>query len=356
MCIASRVRTLILLLAAVAATGSPAWAEDLPAKIRFGDVGFGFGQPFGLGTQAIADAKGFIAAEFRDTPVKLEFTYFVNTGPAINEAIANSQLDFASYGAVPNAIGRASGLPTRLLMSYGNTMIFAGARTVLPISSVKDLKGYKVALQKATIIHWSFITSLHQNGLSERDVTLIDLKNADQLAAITAGSVDAIYGPSFFLPLRDQGVVKLIYRSNDQGARANGFGGILVADEFQRKYPDATARVVRGLATSAHWLAQEGNRDEALRIWTRTGVPIEILREEYQGVAFRNAFNPLLDDYFAARYRDVIAFDRQQKLIRSDVDLAQWVAPQYLDAALRALDLASFWPRRNADGEPVADQ
>lgn len=348
------VRGLLLLLAVCGAW--PAAAEELPAKIRFGDVGFGFGQPFGLGTQAIADAKGFIAAEFKDTPVKLEFTYFVNTGPAINEALANSQLDFASYGAVPNVIGRANGLPTRLLMSYGNTVIFAGARTGLPINSVKDLKGHKVTLQKATILHWSFITSLYRNGLSERDVTLIDLKNADQLAAITAGSVDAIYGPSFFLPLRDQGIVKLFYRSSDQGARANGFGGILVTDAFLKKYPDATARVVRGLVTAAHWLAQEANREEALQIWTRTGVPLAIVREEYQGTAFKNAFNPLLDDYFASRYRDVIAFDRQQKLIRSDVDVAQWLAPAPLDDALAALDLKSFWPRRNADGDPIADR
>lgn len=353
--IATRVRGLLLLLLAVCAA-VPATAEDLPPKIRFGDVGFGFGQPFGLGIQAIADAKGFIAAEFKDTPVKLEFTYFVNTGPAINEALANNQLDFASYGAVPNVIGRANGLPTRLLMSYGNTVIFAAARTGLPIESVKDLKGRKVTLQKATILHWSFITSLYRNGLTERDVTLIDLKNADQLAAITAGSVDAIYGPSFFLPLRDQGIVKLFYRSSDQGARANGFGGIMVTDDFLKKYPDATARVVRGLVTAAHWLAQDANREEALQIWTRTGVPLAILREEYQGTAFKDAFNPLLDDYFASRYRDVIAFDRQQKLIRNDVDVAQWLAPAPLDDALAKLDLTSFWPHRNADGAPIAER
>ena len=74
---------------------------------------------------AIADAKGFIADEFKGVPTQVEFTYFVNTGPAINEALANKQLDFASYGAVPNTIGRANGLPTRILASYGGTTIFA---------------------------------------------------------------------------------------------------------------------------------------------------------------------------------------------------------------------------------------
>jgi sulfonate transport system substrate-binding protein len=336
--------------ALTALSGSASAAESYPDKIRIGDVGFGFGQPFGRGLVAIADAKGFLADEFKDTPVKLEFTYFVNTGPAINEALANRQLDAASYGAVPNVIGRASGLPTRIIMSYGGTTIFAGVRSDLPINAVKDLKGRKIAVQKATIIHWSLITSLRQNGLSEHDVTLVDLKNADQLAAISAGSVDAIYGASFFLPLRDKGIIRVIYNSNEQGAKATGFGAVVVSDEFQKSYPDATARITRGLLKAAQWLGDDKNREEAFTIWERTGVTPDVLHEEFKGVPLRDAFNPLLDDFFRSQYRDVIAFDRDQKLIRNDVDLDQWIEPKYLAAALPALNLTHFWPERSPDG------
>ena len=73
------------------------------------------------------------------------------------------------------------------------------------------------------------------------------LKNSDQLAAISAGSVDAIYGGSFFLPLRDSGVIKLFYKTSEQGVKATGFGAFVGAEEFLQKYPDASARVVRGL-------------------------------------------------------------------------------------------------------------
>ena len=342
----------LLIVAALAALSGRALAEDSPDTIRIGDVGFGFGQPFGRGLIAIADAKGFLADEFRGTPVKLQFTYFVNTGPAINEAFANKQLDVAAYGAVPNIIGRASGLPTRILMSYGGTTIFAGVRSELPVNSIKDLKGRKIAVQKATIIHWSLVTSLKQSGLSERDVTLVDLKNADQLAAITAGSVDAIYGASFFLPLRDKGIVRIIYNSNEQGARATGVGAIVVNDEFQKKYPGATARIARGLLRAAQWLGEDKNREEAFTIWERTGVTSEVLHEEFKGVALREQFSPLIDDFFRSQYHDVIAFDRDQKLIRGDVDFDQWIEPKYLNAALAELNLTHFWPERTADGSP----
>ncbi len=250
----------------LALSGGALMAQESPEKIRIGDVGFGFGTPFGRGITAIADAKGFIADEFKGKPTKIEFTYFVNTGPAINEALANDQLDFASYGAVPNTIGRANGLATRILSSYGSTTIFAGARAGLPIHSVKDLKGKKIAVQKATIIHWSLINSLKQNGLTEKDVTLVDLKNPDQLAAITAGSVDAIYGGSFFLPLKDKGIVNIIYNTAKESPKSTGFGAFVVSENFEKKYPDATERVVRGLVKAALWLAQDKNRHEAFEI------------------------------------------------------------------------------------------
>src|SRR5690606_15917182 len=116
------------------------------------------------------------------------------TGPAINEALSNGQLDFASYGAVPNTIGKANGLDTVLIASYGGTTIFGAARPDLDIKSIADLKGKRVAIQKATIIHWALIQALKNAGLTESDVTIIDMKNADQLAAIAAKSVDAVFG------------------------------------------------------------------------------------------------------------------------------------------------------------------
>lgn len=158
----------LLVAATIALGAAAARAEEAPTTIRFGDVGFGFGAPFGVGLQAIADAKGFIADEFKGTPTKVEFTYFTGTGPAINEALSNNQLDFASYGAVPNIIGKANGLDTVILASYGGTTIFGAARPDLDIKSIADLKGKKVAIQKATIIHWGLITALKNAGLSEK--------------------------------------------------------------------------------------------------------------------------------------------------------------------------------------------
>ncbi|MDH7795468.1 MULTISPECIES: ABC transporter substrate-binding protein [unclassified Beijerinckia] len=335
------------------ALARPSSAQALPSLIRFGDVGFGLGTPFGQGILSVADAKGFIAKEFDGTPVKVQFTYFTGTGPAINEALANSQLDFASYGSVPNAIGKANGLPTKLLLSYGGTNMFAGTRPDLPIRSIADLKGKRVTLQKATILHWGLIRALQEAGLSEKDVTIVDLKNADQFAAIAAKSVDAIFGASYILPLREKGIINLFYNSRDLGPRGSGFGAILSTDDFAKQYPEATTAVLRGILRADAYIADEANRDEVFKIWSRTGTPFELFKTEYEGLSLKEAYNPLIDEFFYNRYRSVLTFNKEQKLIRNDIDLNAWVDDSFLTKALEQTGLQNFWPQRRDNGSVI---
>lgn len=341
----------VLLAAAILAMARPGVAEDLPPVIRFGGPGMGFGQAFGTGLIAIAQGKGFVDQEFKGLPVKIEWNYFVGTGPAINEAFADGQLDFAQYGSTPGIIARAAGVQTRIIAGGGGSNIYAVARTGLPITTVQDLKGRKVTFQKATILHWAFLKAIAAAGMSPNDVTILDLKTADQYAALAAGSADADFGTNQVLPLVAQGVVKVFYSSkgNPQAVGPNQF---VVSADFEKKYPEATEHVVRGFINAAYWLAQDANREEAIRIWAKSGIPQAVVAEDVSGIPFRDQFNPLLDDFFKWQYSDGIAFEKQQKLIRGDVDLAAWIEPKYEDAAIASLGLQNFWPKRNASGLP----
>jgi sulfonate transport system substrate-binding protein len=324
--------------------------EAPPAIIHLGAVGAGYGQQVGTQLISIAHIKGFVQDELRDTPTKLDWNYFTGTGPAINEALANGQLDFAQYGSLPSIIARANGLPTKIILSGGGTNIYGAVRTALPIQSIKDLKGHSITVQKATILHWSLLETLKANGLGEGDVTILDLKTADQLAALAAGSADASFGTSALLPLRDQGIVRVIYTSQHDNPRATGPSAFVVTEAFAAKYPETTQHVVRGFVEAAKWLAQPANRDEALRIWAKSGVPIASLQEEYADESLRDRMDPRLDDFFRAQYQDGIDFAKREKLIRKDVDLSQWIDTTYQDAAFASLNLAQYWPARSGDG------
>ncbi|AJE47094.1 ABC transporter substrate-binding protein [Celeribacter indicus] len=341
-------RRLTLTMAAVAglALASAGQAEDAPSTIRLGDVGFGFGTPFGVGLQAIADAKGFIAKEFEGTETTVSWTYFTGTGPAINEAFANDQIDFASYGAVPNIVGAAGGLDTVILASTQGTNIFAVARPDAGIETLSDLKGKRVALQKATIIHWAALEALKDAGVEESDFTLIDLKNADQLAAITAGSVDAVFGADFLLPLEQKGIAKVIFSSARDNPAVSGFGGFLVSRDFVEAYPDATQKVVDGYIHAAEWLADPANRDEAFEIWARAGTPVELIARSNADTDFAEAYNPRLDGEFERRYHSALEFALEQKLVRSTPDLESWTDGSFLNDTLARNELDTVWPER----------
>jgi sulfonate transport system substrate-binding protein len=154
------------------------------------------------------------------------------------------------------------------------------------------------------------------------------------------------------LPLRAQGIVSVFYSSKGSPP-ATGPNQFVVTEDFEKKYPDATQRVVRGFLKAAQWLAQDENRREAIAIWARSGIPPAVIEEDVAGVPFRDQFNPLLDDFFRWQYGDSIAFEKDQKLIRNDVDLATWIEPKYQNAALASLGLQNFWPKRTVDGVPI---
>ena len=341
---------LFAIAALVSLGASWASAEEAPQTIRFGAVGSGYGQQVGTQLISIAHIKGFVADELANQALKLDWNYFTGTGPAINEAIANGQLDFAEYGSLPAIIARANGVPTKIVLSGGGTNIYAAVRSALPLKTIADLKGHSITLQKATILHWSLLETLATNGLSEKDVTILDLKTADQLAALASGSADASFGTVSLLPLRDQGIVRIIYASQRDNPRATGPGAFLVTEEFAAKYPETTGRVVRAFVRAAQWVANPENREEALQIWAKSGVPYDSLKEDYAGIALHDQFDPRLDEFFRGQYADGIDFAKQQKLIRRDVDLGQWIDPQYQDAAFAALGLTNFWPNRTRDG------
>src|SRR5690606_22305086 len=117
---------------------------------------------------------------------------------------------------------------------------------------------------------------------------------------------------------------------------------------FDKQYPDATQRIANGLVKAAHWLGQEANRDEAYRIWTLSGMPYQAFKDDYDGDSLKEAFNPRVDAFLLSQYDDAIDFTKENKLIRYDIVVASGAAPQYVENALRAQGLQTFWSSRAA--------
>jgi sulfonate transport system substrate-binding protein len=339
-------RASLAAIGALVATGTRAFAaEAAPPVIRIGGVGYGYGKQFGQNAIAVAEAQRLVEAETKGA-VRVEYQFFDHTGPAINEAIAAGQLDFASYGALPQIIGKANGLPTRIVANGGVSNIYVGVRNGVKANSIADLKGLRVTLQRGTILHQALDRLLEEAGLSEKDIQLYDLPTADQLTALTNGDADASVGVASLLTLRDQGIVRIIYSTVGK-TTPDGINAVAVTEDFSNKYPAATSAVVRAVVKAANWAAQPQNHNGVLDIYAKSGTPRKVLAEDLSG-PLKDSIIPLIDELFVAGLKVSVDFSVRNKLIRQPFDVDAWIERRYDDAALHDLNLVSYWQPRHA--------
>jgi len=154
----------LALCMAVFAVGAASAQEALPKVIRLAGPGNADGKPFGTGTLGVLKVKALLEDEFKTDGVSIQWQFPRGTGPAINEAFANGQLDFASCGGLPNIVGRGAGLRTKVLSTYGISPTYLVARTG-PGSSRSPASGASEFRHRAEpSCSWSLGSILERQG------------------------------------------------------------------------------------------------------------------------------------------------------------------------------------------------
>lgn len=299
----------------------------------------------GGGVVDVLYTKRWIEQEFAKEKLKVEWHFFKGAGPAINEAFANQQLDFAFLGDLPPIIGKARGLDTQLLAATargGST--YLAVRPELKIKTLAELKGKRVGLLRGTADELSFIAALNSQGLSIKDVRIINLDFNAVNAALAAKRIDASWGPARFFALRDKGLVTLPTGSRQLGGAGSLQGVFLGSQKFIQSHPEATQRVVNQVVKGLHWLSQEENRIPQIALFfTQSSYPASIYAQELHGVNFKFLYSPLFDQYYLGQLQQKIALAQTQGLIRQPIDTQCWVNPKFLNAALVNLKLQHYW-------------
>jgi taurine transport system substrate-binding protein len=127
---------------------------------------------------------------------KITWTKF-DSGASINTAFVAKSVDIAAIGSSPVARGLSA--PLNIPYQVAFVLDVAGdnealvARNGTGITTVAGLRGKKVATPFASTAHYSLLAALHQAGLKESDLTIVDLEPQDIQAAWTRGDLDAAY-------------------------------------------------------------------------------------------------------------------------------------------------------------------
>ena len=294
-------------------------------------------KPFaGTSTLSLAHIRGALEKEFAKDDIKIEWSFFKGAGPAVNEAFASRQIDFAYLGDLASIIGRAGSISTRLLLAVRGSNTYLGVPPDSAITSLKELKGKRVALFRGTADELALARSLAQVGLSERDLQIINLDWTAARAALALHQVDAAWQGAGLLILRDRGQIKVpVSTKLAKNRQVTTQAGLVGTDEVIKAHPELTQRLINVLVAQAVWASDAAHTDELQKLFADQGnLPLMLLQGEYEGDDLRFRFNPRLDDFIAASYTDSVALAKSFGLIRRTYDVRAWLEPRFVEQAI----------------------
>lgn len=343
--------------AAVCALGAPALLRAghaaQPEVIRIGVANVGGGHPatWGGSPGGVVRRLGWLEQAFPGGQPRIEWHFFKGAGPAVNEALANRQVDFAWQGDLPSVVGRSNGLRTRILMASGvRNNLYVAAATDSPVRSIADLAGRRVAIFRGTNGHLVARRILADVGMTERDLRLVSLDPATARTALAARGIEAAFLGWDAFTLSNSGVARIVFSTQGRSPRLTRQAHLHARESFVESWPETTQRVVDVFVRAAAWASDESRREELFDLWADSGVPRSSFVAEFDGQSLADRNSPLLDEFILARYNAVARDALEMKLIARRVTVEDWLDRRFLDSALRRQDLHARWSSFDATG------
>jgi len=298
-------KILMLALALLLATGGASGvAAPAPVKLRVGIVA-AIDQ---LGTPVALD-RGFFEKWGLDVTIANPFPTGVDLLNALQAGeIQMGQVGVPMIGAVLRGmdlviLGNYSGSSSKL---GGDDTMALVSRPGTNITSIRDLRGKRIAVSFGTISHLYILGVLERARLAVNDVTLVNTPPGEMPVALRGGAVDAFatWDPWPVIALREiQGTYEVV-----RGGGFIGFMGFIVAtrqwaqqnqetvekflaaraeaDQFMRANPVKTAEI------GVRWLT--GMRPEVALRGVRNNLPtLDIRISHYNYLALHNGMTTL---------------------------------------------------------------
>nr|WP_180203775.1 ABC transporter substrate-binding protein [Pseudomonas sp. SbOxS1]NYU03518.1 ABC transporter substrate-binding protein [Pseudomonas sp. SbOxS1] len=310
-------------------------AELKEIRIAVPDLSAGTQHSAGGVVDVLRDQQIYEKA-FADQGIKIQWNFFKGAGPVINEAFANDQVDLAYLGDLAAIIGKSNGLDTRVLSaSARGVKHYLGVVPGSGIKTLQDLKGKRVAIFRGTASQLSFDAALASQGLSEKDLKVINLDFNAAVAALAAKQIDASWGGSNLTALQAKGLAELPLNTKDLGG-AGSVQAVLVANgKFVDEHPQVVAKLLKAQQQAVQWLTHDSNKQAYIELVSGlASYPSVILTEDLKDQNLSEVFPSTLDPVFLGKLQDAVDLASQQKLIRKSFKVSDWVVPELAAAKL----------------------
>ncbi len=266
-------RRLLAIAGAAALTGAVWSGRQAAAQVETPDklnLDYAYYNPSSL----VLRRFGWLEEALPDTEVA--WTLSAGSNKA-NEFVRSDVVHFGSTAGVAALLARANGTDQQTVYHYSQPEWTALVVTAdSDIQSVEDLKGKKVAATKGTDPYFFLLQSLHEFGLEQSDVEVVNLQHPDGKTALERGDVDAWSGldPHMAQTELEQGS-RLIYRNID----FNTWGALNAKADFLDQYPDLVTLVLGQYERARQWILE--NPDETVTILSEeASLSIEVAEKE----------------------------------------------------------------------------
>jgi sulfonate transport system substrate-binding protein len=220
--------------------------------------------------------QGWLEEDLTADGVGVEWTLSAGSNKA-NEFLRSDAVDFGSTAGSAALLAKANGSEIQTVYIYSQpewTALVVGKDS--DITAVNQLTGRKVAATKGTDPYFFLLQSLHEAGLKQSDIEVVNVQHADGKTALERGDVDAWSGldPHMAQTEIEQGS-KLIYRNID----FNTYGFLNARIDFLEKYPAYVERLLTQYERARAWILE--NPDEAAKILSEeASLSIEVAQKE----------------------------------------------------------------------------
>ena len=314
---------------------TPAQAnDDVAMRINF--------TPWGMHAQYFAGREQGIYGEHG-----INIDILPPSAGQLNESIIATGREHFGVTNVDSFVrARANGLPVRAIMMDQPEMPFAIiALESSEISLPEHLRGKTIGLFQSTG-PGMIGPFLESGGLTENDVTLMNIARGTESQLLAGGEVDAIIGFSYgqALTLEDRGIPVNVMPLKDFGV--NTYGTVIYTNEMLiEQNPDLVQRFVTATVEALVWTADNmrdavakvivESPDRDLDLETRK---LEIIYDIYDGPDFAEAFGIMT----AEKWQETIDFYFEAGEIETRPDVDGIFTNEFIANAPAAVSLSEL--------------
>jgi len=164
-----------------------------------------------------------------------------SSGGAMVPALGAGEVDITWFFPFPSLSAYARGIDLEVFL-LDHAPMTAERLIAKGVNDVSELQGQKIGVTLGTSGHHSLLAALDQAGLTQDDVTLVNLKPSEMAPAFSADQIDAAW-------TWEPAAGKLNELGGEDIATAESVGAYAVAlwavrGEFAEQYPEAVAKFI----------------------------------------------------------------------------------------------------------------